>query len=153
MVCRTDCGYASTDNRLRPAFTVQLMDFPHASEAFKKRNPHLFPGAGVARLPYTEREHLPLQALDEGKKAQPRSKTGVVRIVVTIISFRRREVDLDNVIAGAKPLRDAIAKSLDLDDGDKRLIWEYGLVTTRGTTGTQVIISRTSPCEQQSKQT
>lgn len=127
---------------------------PYGSEAYRKLNPHIFPNQGtahefpghaVARLPDTERQHVPLQALDKGKKAQRGGKAGMVRIVIRIISFRKREIDGDNLVAGAKPLRDAISKSLGVDDGDKRISWEYDSIITGGATGTQIIISRVHP--------
>lgn len=34
--------------------------------------------------------------------------------------------DLDNVIASAKWVRDAIAETFDVDDGDSLIDWEYG---------------------------
>lgn len=71
-----------------------------------------------------------------------RCRKGRVAIVVTITSYRHRELDEDNLIAGCKPLRDAIASSLALDDADKRLQFEYRQVVTTGTTGTHVVISR-----------
>lgn len=50
-------------------------------------------------------------------------------------------MDSDNFIAGAKPLRDAIAKSLGVDDGDPRLRWSYGEALSPGPAGVLVIVS------------
>jgi len=89
----------------------------------------------------TERKRDALPALDKGPKAQ-RSRKARVVICIKIISIRKRETDLDNIIAGAKPLRDAIARSLGVDDGNKRIRWEYDTIITTGATGTQILISR-----------
>lgn len=44
---------------------------------------------------------------------------------VKIISFRSRILDSDNYISGCKGLRDAIAKSLGMDDSDRFIQWHY----------------------------
>lgn len=45
-------------------------------------------------------------------------------VVVTMLSCRYRLLDDDNLAAGFKPLRDAIADTLGIDDGDPRVKWE-----------------------------
>lgn len=95
----------------------------------------------VRRVVDTITQQNALPALVEKPQAR-RVRKGRVAIVVTIISYRPGELDEDNLIAGAKPLRDSIAKSLGLDDADKRLRFEYGQFQTRGATGTHVLISR-----------
>lgn len=60
--------------------------------------------------------------------------------VVTIVSFRRRLLDSDNHIAGCKPARDAIARTLGIDDGSEQVRWCYGQVQTDGEQGTIVKI-------------
>ena len=65
-------------------------------------------------------------------------------IVVSLISCRRRELDDDGNVAALKPLRDAIAESLGLDDADKRIRFEYGQLETRTEQGVIVKISRLS---------
>lgn len=61
---------------------------------------------------------------------------------IALISFRRRELDRDNLIGGFKPLRDAIARWLNLDDSDRVIEWEYGQQKTSGLEGTAVRIER-----------
>lgn len=87
-----------------------------------------------------ERERDPLSTLVKGPHKVCIHKTSV-GYCVTIVSFRRKPVDDDNLITGAKPLRDAIATSLGIDDADRRFLWEYGQVITRGAEGTLVNIS------------
>ena len=61
--------------------------------------------------------------------------------MVSIVVFCRRRRDAgDNLEAGCKWLRDAIANSLGIDDGDARVTWQYGQVETRGETGAVVTI-------------
>jgi len=95
----------------------------------------------VDRLRNQERQSNPLPALDSGKKAHRRSKRGVL-ICIKIISIRKRESDLDNIIYGAKGIRDALAKAIGVDDNDPRVRWEYDTIVTTGVTGTQVLISK-----------
>lgn len=95
----------------------------------------------VAGLANSKCEPDPLPALEQSKKTYRSGKKRLV-LCVKIISIRNREADSDNIISGAKPLRDAIAKSLGVDDHDKHIRWEYEVITTAGGTGTQVVISR-----------
>lgn len=95
----------------------------------------------VAGLGDPERKHLPVQALVESAPDKPRRKARVV-ICVEIIRFGRKEFDEDNLVAGAKPLRDSIARGLGVDDGDKRLRWRYSQVVTECSGGTLVRIER-----------
>lgn len=44
-------------------------------------------------------------------------------MAVTMVSVRRRRCDDDNLVAACKPLRDAIAATLGVDDGDPRIQW------------------------------
>lgn len=46
---------------------------------------------------------------------------------VSIVRVGPRRMDMDNVIGSAKHVRDAVAKLLDVDDGDEaRVKFEYG---------------------------
>ena len=64
------------------------------------------------------------------------------RPTVTLIVHRRRLLpDGDNLIAGCKHLRDAIAAWLGVDDADAQVAWEYAQIATRGMEGVAVSIS------------
>lgn len=56
-------------------------------------------------------------------------------MVISLIGLRRIPLDDDNFNGGCKALRDAIAASLGVDDGDKRLVWQYGQLQSRGHEG------------------
>jgi hypothetical protein len=105
----------------------------------------LAPKAGAAPpvdgLQNPERKPLPVPALDPHSEAHGRSKAKLA-LVIAIISFRRREVDEDNLVAGCKPIRDAIAESLCADDRDRRIKWQYRQVIGTGTEGTLVKIDQ-----------
>lgn len=89
--------------------------------------------AGIARVDTSKRTE-PSGSLEQA----PRTRKGSVRrlgqlvrgpganpvVVVTMLSCRRRLLDDDNLAAGFKPLRDAIAETLGIDDGDPRVRWE-----------------------------
>lgn len=70
-----------------------------------------------------------------------RQRKGRVAVVVTLIATIGRELDSDNLQGACKPLRDAIAESLGLDDGDGRIRWEYGQCETRGQQGVIVKVA------------
>jgi len=77
------------------------------------------------------REALPAHA---GQSRRPR------RLVVSLIGLRRRTLDDDNFNGACKHLRDAIAASLGIDDGDKRICWQYQQLQTKGREGVLVRI-------------
>ena len=80
------------------------------------------------------------RSLDSQKPRREKRK-GRVAVVVSIIACRARETDEDNFIAGTKWLKDSIAATLGLDDGDRRIRWEYGQIETRGEQGVIVKIT------------
>ncbi len=81
-----------------------------------------------------------LQAL-ECDLQKPASGTQGVALCVTCIAFRKRLLDQHDAVAYSfKPLTDAIAFTLSLDDADPRLRWEYHQVRTAGRTGVIVMV-------------
>ena len=116
-------------------------DFSHASEAFKRLNPHL---CGVGGLRAAQPEPADARALDGAHAPQQGGAAQVGdRLRVAIVVFRRRLVDDDNLVGGCKYLRDAIAASLRRDDA--AIDWEYHQVVTKGKTGTVVRIQQERP--------
>ena len=95
-------------------------------------NPHL----GAVASP----EHSKPAPTLERDLPPKQSSQGGMGVRVTIIGLRRRKLDDDNFAAGAKPLRDAIAKSLLIDDGSDRIRFEYGQVVSAGAEGSIVRI-------------
>ena len=77
--------------------------------------------------------------MDGGGKIK-RASTGGVVVVVVLVACRNREIDDDANIYSLVPIRDAIAKSLGLDDADKRIRFKYGQVVTNGNEGVIVKI-------------
>lgn len=63
-------------------------------------------------------------------------------MVISLVGHRRRKLDDDNFVGACKHLRDAIAASLGIDDGDPRLRWEYSQHETAGAEGVMVKIER-----------
>lgn len=62
-------------------------------------------------------------------------------VEVDLIACVHRRCDDDNITAGCKPLRDAVAASLGLDDGDPRLIFRVHQVVGSGPEGTLVMVT------------
>ncbi len=90
----------------------------------------------VGTLP-TKPKQNPVPALDQGKKTRPRGKRGVV-VCVTLIRFGHKLLDDDNLRAAFKATRDSVSTSLGIDDGDRRLRWQYSQVETKGRVGSLV---------------
>ena len=84
-----------------------------------------------------ERSQRP--ALDRPRPRRERRK-GRVAVVVSLITCCQRAADDDNDAHSKKPIRDAIAESLGLDDGDSRIHWEHGQCESRGPEGVIVKI-------------
>lgn len=120
-----------------------LKEPPHGSESFRRINPHLF-GLGGVQPKVTQQKVGPaLDGKSQGRKEGGyRLATNGPILRVTLISFRSRLLDSDNLAGGFKPLRDAIARWLGLDDSDKIIEWECGQILTRGKQGTAVRIER-----------
>ena len=67
------------------------------------------------------------------------NKSGVV-VCVDLIAARRRACDDDGNVAALKWLRDAIAESLGIDDGDSRIKFNCHQILTQGDEGVIVRI-------------
>lgn len=103
------------------------------SKDFWRRNP----GLGVGGVRGAEPQCAGQGAVAGADGAK---KSGARGVVVSLVCFRRRALDDDNLIGGCKALRDAIAGSLGIDDGDKRIRFEYSQQVTSGPVGTAVRI-------------
>jgi hypothetical protein len=121
------------------------------SEATRRLNPHLFKAEAekaacaerVGRVVRTERERSTSRALDNHLAPRQSRKKGVAIVHVLIVSYRKRLTDDDNSGSGQhKALRDEIAKTIEIDDGDSLIKFDYAQVVTCGITGTNVVISR-----------
>lgn len=114
------------------------MNLPiHVSEATRKRNPHLFGSLRAVEADQPQSTAAP--ALERGQPKRARGQGGV-RCRVDFIACVRRVLDDDNLAGSLKPLRDAVARRLGIDDGDGRIAWECQQVPTRGSEGVIVKI-------------
>lgn len=98
---------------------------------------------GVGGLVADKPKQNQRRTLEPESKAPQGGGRGVGRISrplirITLIRFGGKAMDSDNFIGGCKPIRDAIAASLGLDDADSWIDWEYSQVRTRGRRGTIV---------------
>lgn len=114
---------------------MKLSDLPtHVQARIKRDNPEAFALGG---LPAAQPKYRGPRAAPPENGLQtvwPRS------VVVSLVCCRRRLLDDDNLSGGCKALRDAIAASLGIDDGDKRIRFEYHQVITTGRPGVIVKI-------------
>lgn len=121
--------------RLRSRHTLKP-HFPNASESCKQLNPEFFGVVGPVSTKVVEPNlgNGPETAVPRKAARARRLARGGPRIRVTIVALRNRFLDSDNE-RGDKFLRDAIARSLGLDDSDKVIQWAYGTVVCPGPTG------------------
>ena len=102
----------------------------------------------------------PQQPLDEKHERHPRKQRAVrqvgapkaksttrvgrcgspCEVSITFIACSPRPIDTDNLAGGFKPLRDAVAQWLGIDDGNPGLRWEYHQADTRHVSGTIILI-------------
>jgi hypothetical protein len=69
---------------------------------------------------------------------RPDLPPGPVAVTLTRISGRR--MDDDNLAGGFKAVRDAVARWLQVDDGDPRVAWLYQQEPGKGTPAVRVLI-------------
>ena len=123
--------------------------FPHASETFKRLNPHLFGGIRSSvskpdsgRLPKVSCGEEEGKASVAKRCAELKSRAPLARI--SLVSLRHRELDSGNIEASFKFIQDCVADELlpGLPPGraDEFFRWEYGQCLTRGTERTVVVI-------------
>lgn len=120
--------------------------FPHASQAFIDGNCGVAGGDGLGSA---ERKPGAIPARPGDVAPRKVCRTGVsrghersgVRVRIAFVACLARELDDDNLVGGLKHLRDVVARELGVDDGDRRLVWEYGQTLTRGRQQTIVKIS------------
>lgn len=109
-------------------------------ERIIRQEPQYFNQAGIVGAVQKQKpQSNPLPALDYSPKGKRHREKRMV-IIVTLVSFRRRLLDDDNLTASLKGLRDSIARSIALDDGDRRFRWEYRQIETAGEEGTIVTV-------------
>lgn len=86
----------------------------------------------------TNRAKLPpVGTLERSRKKQ---QGGSPCMVVSLTTFRRRLLDPDAVAYACKPLTDAIAQNIGVDDADSRVYWQHFQQQTRGAEGVLVMI-------------
>jgi hypothetical protein len=113
------------------------------SDAVRRLNPELFSALGPLGAVGAKVNRQPPGALVGRQTPQPSRPARLVagaEVTVTLTAYLARRVDLDNLAGALKPLQDAVAGWLGIDDGDERLRWEYGQVETRGAEGVTVKI-------------
>lgn len=124
---------------------MKLEDLKHVSESTRQRNPALF-GVGGLRSP--NHKSNTLHEAKKANRAQASRKSRVGKGIgpilrVTIVVCRNKITDSDGAEQlPTKWLRDAIAKSFDLDDADSIIQWQYSNLLTRGQPGVIVMIER-----------
>lgn len=115
----------------------------HVSESVRRLNPHLYTNGGVlGGLETKKPKPNPSPSLARQPLKFKSGKEGV-GVCITLCSHRRRLLDShDNLRSSTKPLVDAIAKTIGLDDADPRIKWQYHQLETKGREGVVVTIER-----------
>jgi len=113
------------------------------SQAVRRLNPNFFAFGGLDAKKPESKTGKTLECQPQGRKAGKNGLgTSCLVARVSLVSYRRKQLDSDNLAGGFKPLRDAIARSFGLDDSDSIIEWEYGQCITSGRQGTAVKIEK-----------
>jgi hypothetical protein len=96
----------------------------------------------VAAELHPELQRVIPQALDRHAPCQDKGKKSAVLCRVLIVRYGRRTLDDDNLATSYKNFRDELAAQLGIDDGDPRIKFSYDQVTTKGATGTHIVITQ-----------
>lgn len=121
---------------------MKLSDFPHhVQEKLKDQMRR----DDIRSLEARFSKRPPLPTLDKGNEKLQRSEI-CLELCVEFCVYLRRRMDSDNLIGSLKPLRDAIAQSIGIDDGDPRIRWEYAQAQVKHTQGVSVIITVLEGC-------
>jgi hypothetical protein len=94
-------------------------------------------GAALGGVEAGRAEQAPARALDGGRPERVGGSCGVAARVV-LVAYRHRRLDPDAVAFSFKPLTDAVASTLGVDDDDPRVEWEWRQVQTDGAEGVAV---------------
>lgn len=115
----------------------------NASEAVKRLNPDLFRDGQFLPKVVEQKTQRPLVSESSGRESRRRRLAGCGQVLrITLVAYLARRLDDDNLAGGFKPLRDVVARWLDIDDSDKFIDWQYGQVVTRGCNFTDVKFER-----------
>ena len=113
---------------------MKLSDI-RGSKSFMAVNPHL-----VGELSAKESKPTVAQALVGLGQKLKEGEAGSIKWVVVLTCHRRRLLDDDNNVGSLKPIRDALANHLGVDDGSQRIKFEYHQIKTIGRPGVSVTI-------------
>ena len=109
---------------------------PKTQERIRRENPDVF------RTMVAEKSKQIASSSLDGRSPQRQGRKNKLVVRVTLVTLRRRVCDDDNNVSAIKPLRDSIARSIGLDDGDPRIKFEYGAARTEGQPGVMVKIEQ-----------
>lgn len=125
-------------NERQPKLTAAAL--AGASEAVRRLNPHLF---GLGAVEAGCAEPTPIRSLERVKPKRAKGAGGMA-MRVQLIALRHRLLDPDAVAYSMKPLTDAVAETLGVDDADPRVHWEWSQAPTGGPEG---VIVKITPLE------
>jgi hypothetical protein len=117
-------------------------EFTHASDSFKRLNPHLF-AVGSLDPAIHSKQTGTLDGSAQSKHGRRRCIPADVSLTINLTGYIPRRMDPDNLAGAMKPIQDVVAEWLRVDDGDPRIRWEYGQVETRGECGVVVRMEST----------
>ena len=113
------------------------IDLSKANEKFKSRLQQ--DAYDFRAVPAKASQPTGAKALVSGHERKKESERGMA-IRITFISLRRRLLDPDAIAVSTKYLQDAVCESLGIDDGDRRISFQYEQIKTTGPTGVIVKI-------------
>jgi hypothetical protein len=112
---------------------IKPNDLKNLPPHIRRLNPHLFGlGAVESSEPKPDQGRALVNRPQADQASQRRVADGSAQVLrVSLVSCRSKLCDRDNLIAGMKPLRDAVARFFGLDDAETTIEWEYAQIEAR----------------------
>ena len=129
---QSDCGEVEGEEEM--TLNELKRRFPGASPDFYKKNSD---SNDLGSVPASVTQRSGRRKSEATNADQARS---TLRVVISLLGFRRTPLDDDNFVSACKHIRDGIAETIGCDDGDKRLRWQYQQIQTCGEEGLLVRI-------------
>jgi hypothetical protein len=124
--------------------TLNELNAKLAAKGWKQEPDGSWSAPGRNRVGGMEANRTKPASLPALERRKPKRPGGPARVAVriTLVALRHRLLDRDAIAASMKPLTDAIAATLGIDDDDPRADWEWQQAKTNGAEGVMVKIER-----------
>ena len=122
---------------------INLTDLPRRYQDQVAAQLYHEPHHSLGRLAPKAQSQRPgsLDCAPQAQRSCPPRPQDRAQVIATLIAFvNNHRSDNDNSITALKPMRDAVAAELGVDDADPSVRWQYAQAETRGAEGVLVMV-------------